>query len=60
MLVGFVEYCRSLKKKEKERKRKERKQKEFSRSVCAFFTNFLRISGAKLRGELGEAKHQGV
>ena len=57
--MGFVEHYRSLKNKEKERKRKERKQREFSRSVCASFTCFLRISGVKLRGELGLTRHQG-
>ena len=53
MLVGIVEKCRSLKKKEKEGKRKREKQREFSRSVYISFICFLRISGVKLRGELG-------
>ena len=53
MLVGFVEYHRSLRKEKKEKKEKGKgENREFLRSVYAFFISFLSIFEAKLREEL--------
>ena len=60
--MEMVEYYRSLRKERKEgkgRKRKRENRESFPRSVYASFIGFLRIFGAKLRGELGQAEHQG-
>ena len=54
--MGIVEKGRRLRKERKEgkgRKRKGENRESFLRSVYAFFISFLRIFGAKLRGELG-------
>ena len=55
MLVGIVEKCRSLKERKegKGRKRKGENRESFLRLVYTSFISFLRIFGAKFRGELG-------
>ena len=53
MLVGIVEKCRSLKKKEKEGKRKRENRESFSKSVYTFLHLFLENFWSKAQRRAG-------